>query len=62
MATTDSDKQIFKQLQLQPLWRQLKAVQQNHVYLIDGSTWGGGNLLAADAVIDDLYKYLVEVP
>jgi iron complex transport system substrate-binding protein len=31
-------------------------------YLVDYSAWRGYNILAADAVIDDLYKYLVNTP
>lgn len=62
MSFTDNDEQALKQLQQRPLWNQLKAVQQNQVYFVDQLTWTGGNLLAADAVIDDLYKYLVNTP
>lgn len=61
MTFSDNDEQTLKQLQQKPLWRQLKAVQQNRVYLVNQSIWEGGNLLAADAVIDDLYRYLVNI-
>jgi len=53
------DKNEIENLKQKPLWRMLKAVQQNQVYLVDSGAWAGNNLLAADAVIDDLYKYLV---
>ncbi len=56
----EDSKQLFEQLQRRPLWNQLKAVQQEQVYVVNLATWRGGNPLAADAVIDDLFKYLVE--
>jgi iron complex transport system substrate-binding protein len=49
-------------IQQKPLWKNLKAVQQNRVYYVDPTTWRGRTPLAADAVIDDLYKYLVNSP
>ncbi len=58
----DDDEKIFKKLKQKPLWNTLKAVQQNHVYLVNLSTWRESNLLAANAVIDDLFKYLVNTP
>ncbi|MBE9054323.1 iron-siderophore ABC transporter substrate-binding protein [Nostocales cyanobacterium LEGE 11386] len=63
MTLNDKSKKSFEKLQQKPLWKILKAVQQGQVYLVDdGWTWIGSNLLAADAVIDDLYKYLVKTP
>lgn len=47
------------ELKQNPLWKKLKAVQQNRVYPVNYPTWRGGNPLAADAVIDDLFRYLV---
>lgn len=46
-------------LKQNPLWKNLRAVQQNRIYSVNYPTWRGGNPLAADAVIDDLFKYLV---
>jgi iron complex transport system substrate-binding protein len=46
-------------LKQNPLWKNLRAVQQNRVYAVNYPTWRGGNPLAANAVIDDLFKYLV---
>jgi len=51
--------QKLAELKQKPLWKNLRAVQQNRVYPVNYPTWRGGNLLAADAVIDDLFKYLV---
>jgi iron complex transport system substrate-binding protein len=55
----DVDGKFFNKLKQKPLWKTLKAVQKNHAYVVNLSTWRESNLLAADAVIDDLYKYLV---
>ncbi|MEO0707257.1 MAG: iron-siderophore ABC transporter substrate-binding protein [Cyanobacteria bacterium J06649_5] len=58
---TRDEKDKIQELEQQPLWQKLRAVQENHVYIIDYMTWRGGNLIAANAVIDDLFKYLVNV-
>jgi len=55
----DNSEQAFEQLKKDPLWNQLKAVQAGKVYPVSYDIWRGGNPLAADAVIDDLFKYLV---
>ncbi|MHC5748260.1 MAG: ABC transporter substrate-binding protein, partial [Nostoc sp.] len=49
-------------IQKKPLWKKLRAVQQNRVYYLDPTIWRGRTPLAADAVIDDLFKYLVNTP
>jgi iron complex transport system substrate-binding protein len=59
---SDKESQIFAKLKQKPLWKTLRAVQQNHVYLVDYPTWTGTNLMAADAVINDLFKYLINTP
>jgi iron complex transport system substrate-binding protein len=49
-------------LKTDPLWRSLKAVQRNQVYLV-GHYWGAGNSpLAADWVLDDVEQYLLQAP
>ena len=53
---------ILANLQQKPLWNQLKAVQNQQVYFVNHDIWRGGNPIAANLVIDDLYKYLVEQP
>jgi iron complex transport system substrate-binding protein len=47
-------------LKQDPLWQKLRAVQANRVYPVNYPTWRGGNPLAADAVMDDLLRYLVD--
>jgi iron complex transport system substrate-binding protein len=59
---TDSDQEFLAKLKQKPLWQRLQAVQQNRVYIVSFSNWTGGSLLAANAVIDDLFKYLVNSP
>lgn len=58
-ADIDSQK-AFEQLKQKPLWNQLKAVKRGQVYPVYLPTWRGGNPLAADEVINDLFKYLVQ--
>lgn len=47
----------LKQLKSSLLWQNLKAVQENKVYLVP-DYWIGNGILAANAVIDDLFKYI----
>jgi iron complex transport system substrate-binding protein len=51
----------LEQLKLSPLWQNLKAVRENKVYLVP-SYWIGSGMLAANAIIDDLFKYLINPP
>jgi iron complex transport system substrate-binding protein len=46
-------------LQRDPLWQRLKAVQAGRVYRVP-SYWIGNGPIAANAILDDLFKYLVE--
>ncbi|MBE9068371.1 iron-siderophore ABC transporter substrate-binding protein [Leptolyngbya cf. ectocarpi LEGE 11479] len=46
-----------------PLWQQLEAVQQEQVYPVSFDTWFLGNgILAANALLDDLFNYLIDTP
>ncbi|MGD1913745.1 MAG: iron-siderophore ABC transporter substrate-binding protein [Rivularia sp. (in: cyanobacteria)] len=58
-VTGDADRKKLEELQTNPFWKKLKAVREGKVYVVDSLTWQGGNLFAANAVIDDLFKYLV---
>ncbi|MEM8832710.1 MAG: iron-siderophore ABC transporter substrate-binding protein [Cyanobacteria bacterium P01_G01_bin.19] len=57
----DSEKTLAS-WQQKPLWNQLQVVKNKRVYLVDASIWRGGDPLAANLILDDLYKYLVEQP
>ncbi|MBD2232812.1 iron-siderophore ABC transporter substrate-binding protein [Phormidium tenue FACHB-1052] len=56
---TATAKQKLETLRQDPLWRQLKAVQAGRVYTVP-SHWIGSGPIAANAILDDLFKYLVE--
>ncbi|MBD2253856.1 iron-siderophore ABC transporter substrate-binding protein [Nostoc parmelioides] len=55
------DYSVIKQLQQKPLWSKIKAVQQNQVYPVDFSVWRGLNILAAQEMLNDLDKYIVNI-
>lgn len=46
-------------LQANPIWQQLNVVQKERVYFVP-NYWIGSGPLAANAIIDDLFKYLLE--
>lgn len=60
--TVEANQQAQKrltQLKSDPLWRKMQVVQQNKIYQVP-SYWIGIGPIAANLVIDDLFKYLVE--
>ncbi|YAF98118.1 MAG: iron-siderophore ABC transporter substrate-binding protein [Nodularia sp. CChRGM 3473] len=54
----DAEK-LLASLNQDPLWLQLNAVKKGKVYRVPGY-WIGSSIQDANAVIDDLFKYLVE--
>lgn len=54
-----SSQKKLAELKEDPLWRSLNAVQKGAVYEVP-SYWIGSGPLSANAVIDDLFKYLAE--
>ncbi|GAA6615166.1 ABC transporter substrate-binding protein [Scytonema sp. NUACC26] len=59
--TQEQYQKELKRTHATPLWFKLKAVQQGKVYQV-GSYWFGASPLAANLVIDDLFKYLLKNP
>ncbi|WP_275332501.1 iron-siderophore ABC transporter substrate-binding protein [Nodosilinea sp. PGN35] len=57
--TTATAQQKLQALRQDPLWQQLRAVQAGRVYTVPGY-WLGSGPIAANAVLDDLFKYLLE--
>jgi iron complex transport system substrate-binding protein len=56
------DKKTLDKLKQNPLWRQLKVVQQNQVYFVDGYWHDAGDIFAINAILNDLDKYLINIP
>lgn len=56
----ENDSEMLENLLDSPLWRKLEAVQQEQIYFVDGWTWVVPNCLSAEAVLEDIRKYLVE--
>ena len=56
----EESEDILADWQQKPLWNQLQVVQNQRVYLVNGSIWRAGDPIAANLVIEELYKYLVE--
>lgn len=57
--TSQEAQSVSELIKADPLWQQLEAVEEGHVYVVP-SYWIGSSILSAHAVIDDLFKYLVE--
>ena len=51
----------LRELKADPLWSKLNAVQQGRVYDVPGY-WYGTGPIAANLILDDLFKYLVDSP
>jgi iron complex transport system substrate-binding protein len=60
ISRSKDSKKYFQKYQKNLLWQQLKVVQNKQVFKVDGSYWLWGSVIAANAVLDDLFKYLVE--
>lgn len=52
----------LQRFQRSPLWSTLEAVQTDQVYVVDPQIWSGNGVLWTDAIIDDLFQYLVASP
>lgn len=60
---TEAENQVAQEqleiLQSRPLWNQLGAVQSGQVFQVP-SYWIGSGPIAAQAILDDLFKYLID--
>ena len=54
----DKIQEVLTSLKTDPLWAKLEAVEQGKVYEV-GDYWIGTGVIAANAVLDDLFEYLV---
>jgi iron complex transport system substrate-binding protein len=55
------DQKAIEELKERSLWHSLKVVQRNKVYFV-GAHWGHADIFAINAVLDDLFKHLVNTP
>lgn len=49
----------FKRYENNPLWQKLNVVKKRRVYTVDSGYWIFGNILSANAILDDIYKYVL---
>ncbi|MBF2009056.1 MAG: iron-siderophore ABC transporter substrate-binding protein [Chlorogloeopsis fritschii C42_A2020_084] len=59
VAVDPGAKELFQKYQNSQIWQTLDVVQNQRVYSVDTSYWIFGNILSANAILDDLSKYLV---
>ncbi len=52
--------ELVEDLKRSPLWSQLEAVKQVKVYPVNAEHWYGGDIVTANLVLDDLFKYLLD--
>ena len=57
----DDVRKAVEKIKQNPLWSKLKVVQTNQVHEVD-AYWYGVGYIAANLVLDDLFKYLVKEP
>lgn len=52
----DNAKKVYSELEKNPLWKNLKAVKNNHVYTLDGQKWLDYSSLGQSMAMDDAEK------
>lgn len=60
IALDPGSEENFQKYQNSPLWQTLNVVKNNRVYTVDSGYWIFGNILSANAILDDLDKYLLQ--
>lgn len=50
----------FESYKNSPLWQTLNVVKQNKVYIVDSGHWVFGNILSANAILDDIVRHLLK--
>jgi iron complex transport system substrate-binding protein len=59
VAVDPAATQLFHRYKNSNLWKSLQVAQNKRVYTVDSSYWIFGNILSANAILDDLFKYLL---
>ncbi|WP_231867067.1 MULTISPECIES: iron-siderophore ABC transporter substrate-binding protein [unclassified Anabaena] len=60
VAVDPGAREVFNQYQNTRIWQTLNVVQNQRVYSVDSSYWIFGSILSANAIVDDLFKYLLK--
>ncbi|AFY48010.1 ABC-type Fe3+-hydroxamate transport system, periplasmic component [Nostoc sp. PCC 7524] len=60
VALDPGSEENFQKYQTSHLWQKLNVVRNNRVYTVDSGHWIFGNILSANAILDDLFKYLIK--
>ncbi len=60
IALDPGSEENFNKYQYSPLWQTLNVVKNNRVYTVNSGYWISGSILSANAILDDLVKYLVK--
>jgi iron complex transport system substrate-binding protein len=59
-AEQEANDKALERVRRNPLWERLDAVRNDNVHLVDANLWGGGGLLWAEAMVDELRRHLVD--
>ena len=51
-------KAFLKEIEASPLWEQVPAVKEGHVYYVKGDHWRSSGLIAYEKIIDDILEFL----
>ncbi len=60
VAVDPGARDLFQKYQNTRLWQTLNVVQNQRVYSVDSSYWIFGSIFSANAIVDDLFKYLLK--
>jgi iron complex transport system substrate-binding protein len=55
----EKGEETWTRMKNHPLWQKLQVVQDDRVYQVDFATWRSRNILAANGILDDLFKHLI---
>lgn len=61
VAVDPGAKELFEKYQNSQLWKTLNVVKNQRVYSVDSSYWIFGSILSANAIMDDLLKFLTQL-
>ncbi|BAZ54111.1 ABC transporter, iron(III) dicitrate-binding periplasmic protein [Nostoc sp. NIES-4103] len=59
IALDPGSEENFQKYKNSPLWQTLNVVKVNKVYTVDSGYWLNGSILSANAILDDIVKYLL---